>query len=51
MSELRHKNCGGKVRKTPEKFLSERLKKKGLTYLCFDCLMPISSYAVEENEK
>jgi len=52
MSELRHKKCGGKVRKIPEKFLSEKLKNKGLIYVCFGkCFMPIKITEIEEKAK
>ena len=52
MSELRHKSCGGKVEKIPEKFLSEKLKKKELIYMCFgECFMPIKPTEVEEKDE
>jgi len=58
MSELEHNNCErimgfnlrGKVRKIPDKFLSEKLKKRGLTHYCFQCMVAIKPYEVEEKE-
>lgn len=51
MNELRHNLCGGKVKKTPEKFMSENLKKRGLTHYCFFCGLAVKPTEVEKKEE